>query len=503
MKHLIKKPLGLAAAITLAVGGLVAPMTASAAVSNTNAGDLAIVPYYTANSDFVSGVHITNRTAATQIVKFRMHRGSDSDDAIDFIIGLSPHDMFTGYIDLDSSGRVRFNTGDNSCTAPMNVSGALFPSDLSGANTTDAADNEGYITIIGMGQAQDELQNVAQQVLHNTAGFPADCAGFGLNFLAPTTTLNTTPYGVLTSATTASPTGNPALAATGATTSTYIDTPDDALRVSYFLRHRVSGLEFGNNAQHINAFAAAPMMANQQYKVTDAGVFEAGTGIVPAPSALAGYDFPNLNGGSTANGGTVGLFDSVIRADLGVTSLDNDWSVNPGLGVSTDWAVTFPGQNLMRAYGSMPVGGVTTDDIPVAANVNIWDREEGVPPARGIVVSPNTIPTSTTVLPREVNVINWFPQPTELASSLVLGSLSPINVTRTAGSTFNPVSGWARLDLASSAVVPTVFDHSVSPAAQTTATNLEVPAIGFTAWKRTFTDVSKNYGRITTHGRTQ
>jgi hypothetical protein len=83
-----------------------------------NAGDAAIIPYYTTVGSFVTGVHVVNTSAATQAVKVRLRRATDSADALDFNVVLSPADVWAGAIHADADGNVVVSTSDTSCTVP-------------------------------------------------------------------------------------------------------------------------------------------------------------------------------------------------------------------------------------------------------------------------------------------------------------------------------------------------------------------------------------------------
>ena len=109
------KQLGLATAVAAATAGY-AGIT-QAALSNNGLGDMAIVPYYTVQGDFVTGVHIINTSDMTQVVKLRLRRASDSMDALDFNLIMSPFDEWTGYIKNDvEGGQITFNSTDTTYT---------------------------------------------------------------------------------------------------------------------------------------------------------------------------------------------------------------------------------------------------------------------------------------------------------------------------------------------------------------------------------------------------
>ena len=71
---------------------------------------------------------------------------------------------------------------------------------------------------------------------------------------------------------------------------------DDALKVSYFIRDNASGVEFGDNAVHIQGFLDEASITNQQFG------FLSGD--------LNGFDFPDLDGGSPVDG-TRGRYDLI------------------------------------------------------------------------------------------------------------------------------------------------------------------------------------------------
>jgi hypothetical protein len=455
------KPLGLAAAV--AAGTLGMTGAAHGVVAANNLGDLAIVPYYTVQGDYVTGLHIINTDAVNTIVtKVRFRRGSDSADALDFNVILSPNDMWTGFVNNTGANGLRVNSTDNSCTVPnLDANNGL---DAPAVNNVGA--EEGYIEIIGMGAAT-AAQPISVDALHAATGIPADCTsatGAASNFFAAS---------VVNSAST----NDHAAAA-----STYADV-GNVLKVSAFIRDTASGMEFGSNATHIANFAAAPMMTNQQ------------TGV--GSGDTNGFDFPDLDGGGN-NGAPRGLYDTVIRVDLGVTNLINDWSFNAANGVATDWVVTIPGQYLMvnPSDATWPTPAVAANDnrdLPVNVTVNVTDREEQQPTAAPgqLVVSPN-VPgvVPTTQFSRETNVVEWGGQS-------VFGSATPISITPGLSQSF----GWAALGVTeANANAQLIYDLRDQTGATSAAlANVPVPMTGFVAWQRTFNDPNLNYGRIIAH----
>jgi len=105
--------IGVAAAVASVAAGAVAQQ-----VSRTETGDLAIVPYYTVKDGVNTGLHIINTTDSTQVVKVRLRRGTDSKDALDFNVVMSPRDEWTANIGAGGDTGVQVTTNDTSCTVP-------------------------------------------------------------------------------------------------------------------------------------------------------------------------------------------------------------------------------------------------------------------------------------------------------------------------------------------------------------------------------------------------
>jgi len=457
---------GVAAAVAAASASALANMgTPSVANvterSDQNLGDAAIVPYYTTTGGKVTGVHIINTTNATQVVKFRMRRGKDSRDAMDFNIIMSPKDEWVTSIQANENpsagkGGVKLITDDTTCTAP------IFAADGTLAEipaTYAEGAEEGYIEIIGMAQADATTAgataaamkagtvngNPINAAAKHVKGVPADCAAVEYNFLrvADADAGDADTLGVHHSELTNQVSSQ---GSTGLTS--YSDTPDRALKVSWFIRDADGGLEVGGNAIHIEGFGDEPMMTNQeQLEFNTAGLvkydpfnFELpnlNQGSYPASTAAGSGSFTRIDNHSddSSNGGL--LFDRV-RATLGVDAVHNDWSdkTTDGSTVDTDWVVTLPGQYLSEdpfcvIYAGYPVDGATCTastsldisetEIPLylidkagASQFSLYSREEDVlvdetaqAPA-GLDFSPSNsaekAPDSVT-MDREVNVL--------------------------------------------------------------------------------------------------
>jgi len=545
------KTLSLAVAVATAAAGSSAIHAQSAQLAgNTGLGDLAIVPYYTVREGYATGVSVINSSDRTQVVKVRLRRGSDSMDALDFNVVLSPQDHFGGYVgtsDADSDG-IKFYTADSSCTVPSTSAG---PSGVPGFEMPDIyreGADEGYIEVIAMGSPLNENMAIAVAAKHdNATGKPKDCARVQDNFRRGN---GASDYGDSSSLLTGAVAANgkrgvvdstrtvqwTTAAGTASVVNSYVDS-DNVLKVSYFIKSDVTGTEIGGNAVHIANFLAGPTITNQ---VGGGGINE---------GDLQGFDYPDLNGGAPttillgeAAAATAGQRDAYVglRNALGASSVLNDWSKAQTelFGVNTDWVITVPGQYIMTdlaAYidsleedgvpcntGNVPNGEPGRDDdpdsdtygedcdfrdIPLTVTATVYDREEKgvVLDEDDLVVSPQP-PGEVTVVnfDREVNIVQWGEEP-------VLKSASQVLIPGPEGA----IAGWASVSVEANTTPRPNSDYGVGQAIcdftsfGSTPLDVEcysasgpVPLVGFAAWERTFSaNELSNYGRAVDHSK--
>ena len=509
------KPLGLVAAVAAATAGYSGVSAAQTTVSGDGLGDVGLIPYYSVRDGFVTGVHVTNTSDRTQVVKIRMRRGVDSMDALDFNVIMSPKDVWTGFVQ-DEGDNITFNTTDTSCTAPALQNGKFV---MPGIYREGA--EEGYIEVIAMGTPVDEEEPIAVAAKHDSEGQPLDCTAVRSGFFANGNP-GSSAKGVLDNAT-----SNQEGSSEATTGQNNFEVPGNPLQVSFFLRDGASGLEMGNQAVMLKDFLTeVPAITNQQ-----TGLFS---------GDLLGFDYPDLNGGVPGTGNS-GKFVE-LRNAIGNASVINDWSANADLNVGTDWVITFPGQytmlNLPHYFAMLATAG-TDDaipcrrgdaegvqapgdvavtqgcdhrDIPAIASFDVYDREEQqrALPEGDLVVSPQ-LPGEVvrTQLPYEVNVVQWGAEP-------VLGSVNSDIVVQVPESPF----GWAELSVSSNTegdlavceatsgntglrisdpeqVIAAVGAYSCSTEG---VERNQIPKIGFVAWERSFpSNPSANYGRAIEH----
>ncbi|WP_435219468.1 hypothetical protein [Luminiphilus sp. nBUS_07] len=375
---------GLAAAVASIAAGSIAVNATE--VSKSEAGDLAIIPYYTVLDGKNTGMHIINTTDSTQVVKVRLRRGADSKDALDFNIVMSPRDEWTANIGAGGDNGVLVTTNDTTCTVPEFPAGGASMPDTYAEGAT-----EGYVEIIAMGQPLNEDMGLAVAAEHGKTGVPASCALVREHFyrVAPTNVANPSVRGVHTSSLLSS--GVCSATAVAAATAgqlcndsadaialggSYIGAGESdsdkaiaaynlsvlgtpapaALKVSYFVTDSSGGLEAGDNAFMVEGFAGGPMATNQQpLSFGTAGKLQYDPLNFELPNLAYGA-YPSSVGARQAAGaqplspiGSGAMFEE-LRAAIDTNALINDWAAFETADgtVATDWVVTLPGQYAMN-----------------------------------------------------------------------------------------------------------------------------------------------------------
>ena len=502
--------IGVAAAVAAVAAGALADGTT--AVSRSESGDLAIIPYYTVKDGTNTGMHIINTTSSTQVVKVRLRRGTDSKDALDFNLVMSPRDEWTANIGAGGANGVLVTTNDTTCTVPaFPAGGAEMPETFAKGAT------EGYVEIIAMAQTSDEDQPIAVAAKH-AKGVPADCASVRQNFyrvaaasVGVASVRGTHTSNLTSNAACASAGASTACGATGATNlSNFVDSDDNALKVSFMLTDPSGGLEAGDNAVHIESFADAAMMTNQQpLSFGTDGLLNYDPINFELPNLAYGAYASSISGSSTrADAITASMIDGSMWAGVS-NAIDSDAIANDWAAFSTadgtvhaDWVVTLPGQYVMTdpicdiyktytqanataaavcdgsastaaadavsAYvadrNQLPLlvaSNVDGGSLVAGSNMNLWDREElslagketvKPPEDEELGFSPNgstgdpADPDIKVTLPYEVNVIAFG----DADSATAVMSDLKLSVTPPAAGD----RGWGRLDIESTNASP-------------------------------------------------
>ncbi|MCG8033519.1 MAG: hypothetical protein JAZ03_15255, partial [Candidatus Thiodiazotropha taylori] len=89
----------------------------AAHVNTDGTGQVALLPYYNVNNNFITNVNITNTTGEYKAVKVRFRESRISADVLDFNVYMSPFDVWNATIRLNGSV-ANIITEDETCTYP-------------------------------------------------------------------------------------------------------------------------------------------------------------------------------------------------------------------------------------------------------------------------------------------------------------------------------------------------------------------------------------------------
>jgi len=203
-----KNKLSLALALALGVG-IAASSSSVMAVTLGNddgLGDAGIFQYYTAQEGWQTFVRIINTSDKAASVKVRFREAANSREVLDFIVFMSPHDMWVAWTDKDATGNgvPGIRTNDSSCIYPGELNNLgqgfvnmgnpanprLIGADFStaaftgvywdGTGHSDTARlSEGHIEVIGIAE-HDPSSDFGRAIRHENGlggdGIPTSCA---------------------------------------------------------------------------------------------------------------------------------------------------------------------------------------------------------------------------------------------------------------------------------------------------------------------------------------
>ena len=435
----------------LLINALVSDRAYSTTLSD-GTGDAAIIPYYSFQGNFSTGIHITNTSPHTQVVKVRFHRGSNGIQIFDFNLVLSPYDVWTGSIGK-SDGVPRVTTGDTTCTVP-----AFPPGGVQLPQSYSQIAGEGYVEIIGMAQTVSEEEPIAVSAKH-IDGTPRDCEDVRQNFYRVSNEEfdeGVEYRGVHHSA----------LTSNGTEFSRYTDTNDFSLIASFMITDSVSGEEFGSRATIISGLASEAMMTNQSRPVyTSNGQLRYDPYNLNLPNFVQGSYLHSRSADRLSNHSGISGHGSEdaegslfidFRKALGVDQVISEWATrySDHGSVTATLVLTMPAQYAMRNdlcvlwsqlsqcnilfdFDERPLQLYTGSSDSKQYFLNFYDREEakittydyvfveveddlvfsGLPDSGGIEeeYEEELLPGS---LPWAVNVLNWNARESSLATSI-------------------------------------------------------------------------------------
>ncbi|MEW8292864.1 MAG: hypothetical protein AB2672_20315 [Candidatus Thiodiazotropha endolucinida] len=175
-------------------------------INHDRTGQVALLPYYTVNNNFITNFTVTNTSGKYKAVRVRLLDSRIGADLLNINLYLSPYDVWNATLRMNpDTGLPNLITEDESCTYPAKA-GLQAGIDLENpyTATTDADLTEGYVEIIEMGDiadgagpvldggfeaeidaggAADGAINIAAGdrsiptgLLHDANGLPVDCS---------------------------------------------------------------------------------------------------------------------------------------------------------------------------------------------------------------------------------------------------------------------------------------------------------------------------------------
>ncbi|MBK5963509.1 hypothetical protein CCR95_05250 [Thiocystis minor] len=383
-------------------------------------GDTLLFPYYTVRDDasgnpLITTFTVTNTGDDVLVLKFRLRDSKNSDDVLDFMWIMSPHDEVVAYMDRTADGtpRVNFPADENSCRVPFGKSSYTASK---GDVPNLAASQEGHMEVIPMA-ALDPASTYGLMAIHDQTKnppLPADCS-----------TLNKLFGGLVAGVTTEALLRSTLAGAAGGATAVEND-----LRGSYTITAQASGFSGGGSAMALSNWDDAVWTTPAPSISGLPGLLFFQLGSLAATSTLQDnydnkqYYHPHLGDSSAVvTGGGKATASALDNGSIAAASVANNWSVNPGNGVGTDWVVTFPTKYLYRtSRNATTVNGlkvVESDYAPpfdtedsnlelrcTETTVKLYNREEGDVEGGGAIISPSPS-EDPTYLCNEVNVLSF------------------------------------------------------------------------------------------------
>ncbi|MCU7947917.1 MAG: hypothetical protein KZQ72_14980 [Candidatus Thiodiazotropha sp. (ex Cardiolucina cf. quadrata)] len=401
----------------IAAAILMATATAgvNAAYVNTDGtGQVALLPYYNVNNNFITNINITNTTNLYKAVKVRFRESRISADVLDFNIYMSPFDVWNGTIRLNAgAGVANIITEDESCTFPGK---ALLQAGVDFRNIYTATTNEdlteGYVEIIEMGVIADGAgpaldggdeaeidatgiangivnliagdRSIPAGVLHDVNGMPADCSVISDAWNAgAVSAVNIDGFepGAMTATGIAQDAGGPA-APYADTMNAGLVEPTGGLNAYAIMINVGSGAAFVEQGTHVNDYATVA----QHYRSNDASNYllpslasgdnptasmldATGLAVKSLAMPLTEFDTGAVNDIAPNPSIPMGSNPFPMAAILSADAVSAPYFVEANISGETDIVVTYP----MRKHGIYNSGTLTLDLDGVAGPLAACD----------------------------------------------------------------------------------------------------------------------------------
>ena len=377
-------------------------------LSEGGVGHMLLVPYYSAQNNNMTVLHVVNTDSVNgKAVKVRFRGAANSDDVMDFQVFMSPGDVWTAAVTAGADGIAQVQTADNTCTVPslgFNTPQAFTTSRLNPNHTDEAkasGTREGYVEIFNMA-------DIPSDKIYTVDGKTAQSALFTaikhVNSVAPCSVAGSAAQTTLTDIALENYTNEWDAANVG------FNTPTGGLMGDWYIINvpetttfsgaatavkAVGGTGRGNfvhfpqidtsvSAASIDQFTADPLLRTRAYR-TDSVLNKTG-GKVSASVALAAgnYDLPDMStpylalasyapliagynvGDASLAGYTANDFYPLAQAAaltnaLSVSSVTNQYANDESISAKTDWVFSMP----TRRYSVVANYAAVTSSTPM------------------------------------------------------------------------------------------------------------------------------------------
>lgn len=375
-------------------------------LSEGGVGHMLLVPYYSAQNNNMTVLHVVNTDSVNgKAVKVRFRGAANSDDVMDFQVFMSPGDVWTAAVTAGADGIAQVQTADNTCTVPslgFNTPQAFTTSRLNPNHTDEAkasGTREGYVEIFNMADIPSEKiytidGKLAQSALYTAikhVGGVAPCSVAGSTAQTTLTDIALENYTVEADAANVgfnTPTGglmgdwyiiNVPETTTFSGAATAVQAIGGTGRGKFVHFPQV---DESVSAAAIDKFTADPLLRTRAYR-TDSVLNKTG-GKVSASVALAAgnYDLPDMSTPYLADsayttlitGYNVGSVTGYTAADfyplaqaalltdaLSVSSVTNQYANDESISAKTDWVFSMP----TRRYSVVANYAAVTSSTPM------------------------------------------------------------------------------------------------------------------------------------------
>ncbi|MET0001899.1 MAG: hypothetical protein ABW125_21095, partial [Candidatus Thiodiazotropha lotti] len=397
----------------------------SVQINHDRTGQLALLPYYTVNSNFITNFTLTNTTDKYKAVRVRLLDSRIGADLLNINLYLSPYDVWNATLRMNpATGRPNLITEDESCTYPDKAEfQAGFDLENPYTVTTDDDLTEGYLEIIEMGdiadgagpaldggfEAEIDAGGVADGVvdsgagdrsimmyglLHDPNGLPEDCsvvADAWVAGAASASDINGFEQGSMSSEGMAQDSGDPALPYDNSDNAGLV-APSGGINAYGIMINVEAGAAFVQEGVHIDRYTTVPQHylpddpVNYRLPSLASGdVREAyktntlGDGMISDTMPLTEYDTGALQDISPMPSVPMGSNPLPIAAILSTDVVSAPYFVEANVNGETDIVLTFP----MRKHGIYN-GGTLSNQLDSNENACVGESGDGVDDGREI-----------------------------------------------------------------------------------------------------------------------